>query len=71
MELAGAPCSPSAQGWDGKRRKFEWKAAVVDGFAVSILLDERSYFPRLGFAVSEMTICSARRKDVRGAEPTR
>ena len=47
MELAGAPCSPSAPGWDGKRKKFEWKAAVIDGVTVSILLDERSYFPGL------------------------
>lgn len=45
----GRPALPISPGWDGKRKKSERKAAVVDGFTVSVLCDGRSYF--LGLAL--------------------
>lgn len=36
----------------------------------SVLVDEMKLFSRLGFVVSEMISCSARRKDAGGVEAT-
>lgn len=58
----GRPALPISPGWDGKRKKSKRKAAVVDGFTVSVLCDVSG----LGVVVSKMTICSARGKDVGG-----